>query len=238
MSIHINAKKNDIARIVILSGDPNRMKFMAYKYLDDVKEVSNLRNASFYTGYYKGKKITFGSHGMGQYSTGTYANELYVEYGVDVIIRCGSASTYRKEWKLLDLVIINRSYSDNTAISMLNNNELQKVYYPDKILTDELINSAKKLNFDYKIGSVHSADVFYSIRNIEDTIKETASDVVDAESYALFAVAKRYGKKAASILQISDILPNMEFVDSITREQKFNKSFETVLQMISDYKAL
>ncbi|MBZ4212774.1 purine nucleoside phosphorylase DeoD-type [Mycoplasma sp. U97] len=233
MSIHINAKRNDIARRVILSGDPLRMKYMAYKYLTDVKEVSNVRNESYYTGVYKGKRITFGSHGMGAHSAGTYATELIVEYGVDLIIRCGSASSYKPEINVLDTAIITRAYSDNLAISRLTNNELSHIYYPNKLVVDSLVDSANRLGKKYSLLSVHSADVFYSNRSILDTISETQSDIVDAESFAIFAVAKKFDKKAAAVLQISDNLPKMEYSDSITREQKFTDIFEIALDMIA-----
>lgn len=229
MSYHINAKKNDIARVVILSSDPKRMAYMAYKFLENVQEVSNLRNQNFYTGEYKGQKITFGSHGMGQYSAGTIATELIVEYGVDVLIRCGTAGAYTPDYKLLDTVIINRAYSDNLAISRLINNELSHVYFPDKLLVDQFEQSAKELNIPYKLSSVHSADVFYSNRSVEDTVDETGSTIVDAESFALFAIAKKYGKRAGAILQISDSIPNMEFIKPIEKEQKITKVFEIVL---------
>ncbi|WP_406617045.1 purine nucleoside phosphorylase DeoD-type [Mycoplasmopsis adleri] len=238
MSLHVNAKKNEIARIVVLSSDPKRMEFMAYKFLKNVKQVSNMRNQNFFTGEYKGKKVTFGSHGMGQYSAGTIATELIVEYGVDVLIRCGSASSYVPELKLLDTVIINRAYSDNLAVSRLVNNELSHVYYPNKILTDELENTAKKLDIPYTLASIHSADVYYSNRSIKDTISETSSTVVDAECFALFAVAKKYDKKAAAVLQISDNLPNMEFIDQIEREQDIFNAFQIVLETITTNKSL
>ncbi|WP_338822591.1 purine nucleoside phosphorylase DeoD-type [Mycoplasmopsis felifaucium] len=238
MSIHINAKKNEIARIVILSSDPKRMEFMAYKFLTNVKQVSNLRNQNFFTGEYKGKKVTFGSHGMGQYAAGTIATELIVEYGVDVLIRCGSASSYISDINLLDTIIINRAYSDNLAVSRLVNNELSHVYYPNKILTESLEESAKQLKIPYRLESIHSADVYYSNRSISETIDETNSTVVDGESFAIFAVAKRYDKKAAAVLQISDNLPNMEYIDSLAREQGIIKNFEIVLETISNNKTL
>lgn len=83
MSTHISAKKGEIAKIVFLAGDPLRAKFMAKKYLSNVKEVSSVRNENYYTGEYKGHKVTFGSSGMGQFSISTYAHELYNDYDVD-----------------------------------------------------------------------------------------------------------------------------------------------------------
>ncbi|WP_029513453.1 phosphorylase family protein [Mycoplasmopsis primatum] len=236
MSIHISAKKEDIARVVILSGDPQRVRFMAFKYLENVKEVSNIRNQVFYTGMYKNKKITFGSYGMGSHAIGIYAHELYVEYGVDVIIKCGSASSYRADWDVLDTVIIERAYSDNLAISRLINGELSHIYYPNKQTVEQLKKSANKLGIKFHLASIHSSDVFYGNRSIKDTIDETNCDVVDAESFTLFAIAKKQDKKAASILQISDNLPKMEYSDSLTRQQKFTNIFEIVLDASLSHK--
>ena len=229
MSTHISAKKGEIAKIVFLAGDPLRAKFMAKKYLSNVKEVSSVRNENYYTGEYKGHKVTFGSSGMGQFSISTYAHELYNDYDVDVIIRTGSTGAYIKDLDVMRVVIINRAYSDNTSVAQLINNESVNEYYPDKEITNKLIASAKKLHKNAYVTSVHSTDVFYGVRPLEKTIKVTGSEVIEAESFALYAEAKRSNKKAATILQVSDNIPNLVFTDSKTRETKFTDMFEVTL---------
>lgn len=234
MSTHISAKKGEIARICFLSGDPLRSKFMAHKYLKNVKEVSSVRNENYYTGEYRGIKVTFGGHGMGMFSIGAYAHELYNEYGVDVIIRLGSTGSYYDEYNVMDTVIINRAFSDNISIAQLINKENTYEYFPDKGVTDELIKAAKKLNKKALVVSVHSTDVFYATRPLEETKKVSKCQVVEAESYALFAEAKRSNKKAATILQVSDSLAKMEFSDYKTRETGFTEMFEIALEALKN----
>ncbi|WP_412031572.1 purine-nucleoside phosphorylase [Metamycoplasma buccale] len=229
---HIEAKIGEIAETVLMPGDSLRAKFMAEKYLKNVKLVSSVRNALFFTGEYKNKKVTIAGSGMGMFSIGTYAQELYSEYGVNNIIRCGSAGAYSDKLNVMDVIIVNRAYSDNDSISKLTLNENQNEYFPSKELMNKLINSAKKLNKKYYVCSTNSTDVFYSIRSLEDTIKVTKSDVVEAESFALFACAKRNNKRAATILQISDSLPKGDYTDSKTREQKFTDMFEIALETL------
>ncbi|UUD35390.1 purine nucleoside phosphorylase DeoD-type [Mycoplasmopsis caviae] len=234
MSTHIGAKKGEIARVCFLSGDPLRSKFMAYKYLKNVKEVSNVRNETYFTGEYNDIKVTFGGHGMGMFSIGAYAHELFNEYDVDVIIRLGSTGSYYEQYNVMDTVIIDRAFSDNVSIAQLINNENVHEYFPSKEVTDELVKVAKKLGKKAPLVSVHSTDVFYATRPLEETKRVSGCQVVEAESYALFAEAKRSGKKAATILQISDSLAKMEFTDSLTRETKFTDMFEIALESLKN----
>ncbi|VEU77140.1 purine-nucleoside phosphorylase [Mycoplasmopsis columbina] len=236
MSTHIGAEKNQIANIVLLSGDPLRAKYMAYKYLDNVELVNSVRGELFFTGYFKGKKVTIGGSGMGMMSIGVYAHELYADYNVDLIIRLGSTGSYVDEINLFDVVIINRAYSDNVSIAQLTNNETTNEYFPDENASKLLKESAEELKIPYKEASVHSTDVFYAVRPLEETKKISQCQVVECESYALFAVAKKLNKKAATILQVSDSLAKMEFTDSLTRERKFTNMFEIALNMVKNFK--
>ncbi|WP_406616827.1 purine nucleoside phosphorylase DeoD-type [Mycoplasmopsis adleri] len=234
MSTHINAKKDEIARVCFLSGDPLRAKYMAHKYLKNVKEVSNVRNETYFTGEYNGIKVTFGGHGMGMFSIGAYAHELFTEYNVDVIIRLGATGSYYDEYNVMDTVIINRAFSDNFSVAELVNNEKTFEYFPSEEVTKKLIESAKELKIKAPVVSVHSTDVFYAVRPLEETKKITNCQVVEAESYILFAEAKRCNKKAATILQVSDSLAKMEFSDYKTRETGFTNMFEIALNALKN----
>lgn len=111
---HISCTKGEIAKIVLLPGDPLRAKYMAEKFLDNYKLVSSVRNIYFYTGEYKGTKVTIGASGMGSASMGIYAYELFSVYDVDVIIRVGSTGSYIRELNTKDPVVVTRAYADGT----------------------------------------------------------------------------------------------------------------------------
>ena len=112
MSTHIEAKKEDIAKVVIMPGDPNRARFMANKFLTDIKEINTVRAMYGYTGNYKGKKVTIMAHGIGMPSIGIYSYELYKDYDVDLIIRVGSVGAYADDLEALAIVLVTESYSD------------------------------------------------------------------------------------------------------------------------------
>ena len=113
MSVHINAKEGEIANVVLMPGDPLRAKYIANKFLEDAKEVTNVRNILGYTGMYKGKKVTVMASGMGISSMGIYCHELYNEYGVETIIRIGTCGAYDEKLKLRDTIIVQEAYTDS-----------------------------------------------------------------------------------------------------------------------------
>ncbi|MGL5357832.1 MAG: purine-nucleoside phosphorylase [Metamycoplasmataceae bacterium] len=232
MTPHINSKKEDIAKTVLMPGDPLRAKYIAETYLKDVKLVNSVRNMFMYTGTYKGKPVTIAGSGMGCPSIGIYSYELFKFYDVENIIRIGSAGSYVKELKLFDLVLATGAYSDDLSFSELVLGEKNSVYSPDEELNKRIEDSAKKLNIDLHKGVVHSSGVFYSSRKLEDTIKVTKSVCVEMESYALFINAKKLNKKAACLLTISDSLVTHEATNPEQREKSFKKMMEVALGIL------
>ena len=128
MTPHIEAKKEDIASIVIMPGDPLRAKYIAENYLTDYMLVNDVRNMLAYTGYYKGKRVTVMASGMGNPSMGIYSYELFKFYDVDTIIRVGSCGAYTKNLNLYDLILVEESYSDSNYAFVQNG-------FKDKIIT-------------------------------------------------------------------------------------------------------
>src|SRR5688500_2648033 len=114
MGFHISAKNGEIAPVVLMPGDPLRAKYMAEKFLKDIKLVNTTRNIFFYTGTYKSKTISIGASGMGCPSIGIYSYELYNEYNVECIIRVGTCGAYKPEIKLYDLINVDLAYSEST----------------------------------------------------------------------------------------------------------------------------
>jgi purine-nucleoside phosphorylase len=117
MSVHISAKAGEIAKIVLLAGDPLRAKHIADAMLQDVKLVSTTRNAFYYTGIYNGITVTIGASGMGCPSIGIYSYELYNEYGVECIIRIGTAGAYDTTTKVYDVINVEKAFSESTYAS-------------------------------------------------------------------------------------------------------------------------
>ena len=232
MTPHINAKKEDIAKTVLMPGDPLRAKFIAEKFLDNVKLVNTVRNMFMFTGEYKGKKVTIAGSGMGQPSIGIYSYELFKFYDVDNIIRIGSAGSYKKDLGLYEVVLANDSYSDSKTYGQLVLDVDTHIQTPSEHLNEKLKESAKKLNIPLHIGRIHSSDVFYNSRPLEETIQTTQADCVEMESYSLFTNAKKLNKNAACLVTISDNLITHEETSSEEREKTFLKMVEIALGIL------
>ncbi len=221
MTPHIEAKKGEIAKTVLMPGDPLRAKYIADNFLENVKQVSSVRNMLMFTGTYKGKEVSICGSGMGVPSIGIYSYELFKFYDVDNIIRVGSSGAYTKELNLYDVVLATEAYSDSNSFAKLVLEEDLHVALPSDELNKRLMDSAKKLDISLNLERVHSTDVFYATRSLEKTIADTGASCVEMESYGLFINAKVTGKNAACLLSISDHL--------VTHEETTPKQRETTL---------
>ncbi|WP_129647298.1 purine-nucleoside phosphorylase [Mycoplasmopsis maculosa] len=229
---HISCKKGEIAKIVLMPGDPLRAEYMAKNFLENPKLVSSVRNMYFFTGTYKGKEVTIGASGMGAASMGIYAYELFSFYDVDTIIRVGSTGSYIEELDAKQPVLVNRAYADGLGFIELMTGEKEHNSYPSKEILDELRKSAKNMNVNLVEVACHSTDVFYSLRPLEETIEKTNCQVVDNECFALFATAKRCNKKAAALLSVSENLITGANMTSDERLSEFSTMFEIALNSI------
>ncbi len=232
MTPHIEAKKEDIADIVLMPGDPLRAKFIAENFLENVKQVNGVRNMLMFTGEYKGKRISVCGSGMGVPSIGIYSYELYKFYDVDTIIRVGSAGAYSSDLKVYDVVLATESYSDSTAFPKLVLNEDTHVTYSSNSINDKLRAAANSLDIKLHEARVHSSDVFYSARPLDETIKVTKAKCVEMESTGLFTNAKATGKNAACILSISDHLITGELTSAQQRQTTFSDMINIALESV------
>lgn len=230
---HNEAKKGEIAKVVLMCGDPLRAKFIVENFFDDYKLVNSVRNMYCYTGHYNGKEISVAGSGMGIPSMGIYSHELYTEYDVDTIIRVGTAGAYVKEAKVGDIVLALGASSNSNYASQFN---LRGTY--SAIATYELIEKgvevAKENNFDYHVGNVFSSDIFYD--NDPDYWKKWAELgvlAVEMESYGLYINAARLNKKAMTVLSISDSFVTKESTSSETRQTGFTKMMKLALEVAS-----
>ena len=230
MTPHIEAKKEDIAKVVLMPGDPLRAKHIAENYLEDYKIINTVRNMLGYTGFYKGKKITIMSSGMGIPSMGIYSYELFKFYDVDKIIRIGSAGSYKENLKIYDLVLVEGAYSESTY-GITQSLDTDDVIYSDKDINDTILKAADKLNYKINRGLVHSSDVFYKESNMpSESVKKYNLLAVEMETFALFHNAKVLNKKASAILTISDNLVTHEETTSEERQKSFNEMMVLALE--------
>lgn len=227
---HIEAQKGDIAKVVLMPGDPLRAKFIAETYLEDVKQFNTVRNMFGYTGNYKGKEVSVMGSGMGMPSIGIYSYELFTEYGVESIIRVGSAGSYSEKANVYDVVLADSAYSESSFAKVAFGYE-EDVLRPSEALNQDLLESAKKLDIPVIEGRIHSSDVFYrdSGTTWEDLRDNHDVLCVEMESFALFANAQKLGKKAACILTISDSFVTEEITSAKERQTAFTKMMEIAL---------
>jgi len=229
---HIEANKGDIAKTVLMPGDPLRAKMIADTFLDNVKQFNTVRNMFGYTGTYKGKEISVMGSGMGMPSIGIYSYELYTQYGVEEIIRIGSCGAYSKTLKLYDVLLVDKAWSES-SYAKTQNGSTDEYTYPSDELNQELRQIAKTLNIDITEGTIHSSDVFYreEFKDFE-TIRDTYGAIaVEMESFALFHNANVTGKKAACLLTVSDSLVTSEATTAKERQNAFTKMMDIALNL-------
>lgn len=229
---HITSKVEDIANVVIMPGDPLRAKYIAEHFLSDVKLVNSVRNMTAYTGFYKDKKVTVFPSGMGIPSIGIYAYELYKFYNVDTIIRVGSCGTYKEDLNLFDIILVDKSYSESNFAKTylgIDTNEAKGC----EELNNKIKDTALTLNKKIEVGNVYCSEAFYSLVDKESIlIKDKNCLAVEMESYALFHIANSLGKRASTILTVSDSLVTKEETTALEREQGFNEMILLTLESI------
>jgi len=229
MTPHNEAKKEDIAKIVIMPGDPRRAKFITENYLSNYQLVNDVRGMLAYTGEYKGKKVTVMASGMGMPSMGIYSYELFKFYDVDVIIRVGSMGAYDTSLDLYDVVVATESYSDSTFAKVQDGTE-DNILLSDVILNEKILSTANQMNINIHQGRVYSTDVFYAEKKDIDYMNNTLKCLgTEMETFALFHNAKHLGKKATAILTVSDHLRTGKETTPEERETAFRNMMELAL---------
>ena len=228
---HNEAKTGDIAKTVLMPGDPLRAKFIADTYLEDVVCFNKVRNMFGYTGTYKGKKVSVMGGGMGMPSIGIYSYELYHFYGVDNIIRIGSAGGIAENIKLRDIVIgMGASTNSNFAAQY----QLPGTYAPiaDVELRRKAVEAAEKMNIKTVVGNVLSSDTFYDDNKDANSLWRKMNILcVEMEAAALYMNAARAGKKALCLLTISDHVFTGESLSAEDRQLTFREMMEIALEI-------
>ncbi len=227
---HISAKKEDIAKTVLMPGDPLRAKFIAEIFLESPVLVNNVRGVQGHTGTWKGVPVTVMASGMGIPAIGIYSWELYNFYDVDNIIRIGSAGAMRDDLKLMDIVAGQGACTDSNFAHQF---ELNGTFAPiaDYTLLSNCVEAAKEKGIDMKVGNILSSDNFYSPSNCDDSTKWRDMGVmaVEMEAAGLYMNAARAGKRALCICTISDHLYRSEALSSEQRQLSLTQMIEIAL---------
>ncbi len=232
MTEHIEAKKNEIAKTVIMPGDPLRVKMIATRYLSDYKLVNQVRGILAYTGKYKGKEVTIMASGMGMPSIGIYSYELFKFYDVDTIIRVGTCGAYSPDLNLYDTVLETEAYSDSNYAYNQNGATYDTINSNEE-LNEKIKKTALKININLITGKIHSSDVFYKENdNFKELYKHKNCLGVEMESFALFHNAKILNKKATCLLTISNNLANGSTTSSLERQNAFTDMIVLALESI------
>lgn len=229
---HIEAKLGDIAKTVIMAGDPLRAKFMAEKYLENPVQYNNVRGMLGYTGIYNGKRVSIQGHGMGIPSIGIYTYELFNFYEVDTIIRVGSAGAIDDDLNIGDIVMGMGACTNSHYASQYN---LSGTYAPiaDFELLRRAADEAQKRGYRYKVGNLYSSDTFYD--DDQTALKQWQKMgvlAVEMEAPALYMNAARAGKKALCICTISDCPFKNVATTSQERQTAFTNMMEVALALI------
>ena len=230
MTIHIGAKKSDIAGTVLMPGDPLRAKWAANKFLSNVAEVNTVRGMFGYTGSLKKNKVTIHGSGMGMPSVSIYANELIRDYNAKTLIRIGSAGGMQKSVSLRDIVIAMTATSVSTPSSTIFK-ELNFAPCADFGLLKNATMIAESKKKKTHVGGIYSSDTFYDERpDLNKELTRHGILAVEMETAELYNLALRYKRRALSILTISDHLQTGKALSSKDRESSFNDMVEIALE--------
>jgi len=234
MSIHNEAKNGEIAKVVLMPGDPLRAKYIAENFLEDYKLVNQVRNIFAYTGKYKGQEITVMASGMGMPSMGIYCYELYKFYDVETIIRIGSCGSYVEEINLLDTILVEESYTTGNFAENMSGEKCDTVL-ASKEINEILEETAKNENIKYVKSNVACTECFDAymvdpseyVKRLPKNKNITCSEM---EAFALFYTAKVLNKKAACLLTVVDSNCKKEVLTTEAREKSLNDMIKLALE--------
>lgn len=237
---HIDLKGSEVGfgKTVLMPGDPLRAKYIADNFLEDAVLVNGVRGVNGYTGYYKGVKVSVMASGMGMPSIGIYSYELYKFFGVQNIIRVGSAGAINEKVKVRDIVVGMGACTNSNFPSQYNmNGTIAPICDYDMLSTAKNIADNKGLNIH--IGNLYSSDTFYDDSFPSANWGKVGCLAVEMEAAALYCTAMRLGMRALAICTISDILfPPFTALDADSREKTFTAMMELALDSAVEYDKL
>ena len=231
---HNEANIGDIAKTVVMPGDPLRAKYIAENFLDNYKLGNQVRGMYAYTGTYKGKEITVMAHGMGMPSVGIYTYELFKIYGVENIIRIGSCGGYKPELKLFDIILTENVFSESNYSLTLNNDNCH-IVSSNSDLNSIIEDTAKDSNINVVLGNtvctdcfdVYMTDVNKFLERVPDNFNPVAAEM---EAFALFYNAKLLNKKASCLMSVVD----SKFIKDIATPEERQTGLNTMIKLALD----
>ncbi|MBP5374003.1 MAG: purine-nucleoside phosphorylase [Bacteroidales bacterium] len=228
---HIGATEGQIAKTVIMAGDPLRVQFMAENYLENPVLFNKVRGMLGYTGTYKGRPVSVMGHGMGIPSIAIYTYELYNFYNVETIIRIGSSGALDKDLHIGDLVLAMGACTDSNYGAQY---QLPGTFAPiaSYDLLTKAVESCKQMGYPFKVGNVLSSDVFYSDTPQNDKWMKMGVLAVEMEASALYMNAARAGRKAMALFTVSDHLLTGEVTTSEQRQKTFTRMMDVALSLV------
>ncbi len=228
---HNQAEVGQIAKTVLMPGDPLRAKFLAEKYLENVEQFNSVRNMFGYTGTYKGKPVSVMASGMGMPSMGIYCYELYTMYDVERIIRIGTCGSLQEDVHIRDIILAQGACTDSNYAHQY---ELPGTF--SAISTFSLLQQAaalcKEKGLNYHVGNVISSDIFYHQDDCNGKWAKMGCLAVEMETYALFTTAASLKKEAMALFTVSDSLVSNEKTSADEREKTFTEMMDVALGLI------
>lgn len=234
MSIHINAKKGDIADTILLPGDPLRAKYIAKNYFEDVIQYNEVRGMLGYTGTYKGKRISVQGTGMGVPSISIYVNELIREYDVQKLVRVGTCGGMKDDVNIRDIILAQGATHDSQSNKMIFGN-IEYAPIADFDLLKNAYDIAKQKKLKTHVGNVFTSDTFYrdNAKEVNDLLSMYNVLGIEMEAAALYTLAAKYDRQALAILTVSDHIITGEATSSEERQTSFNDMMEVALEAVS-----
>lgn len=230
MSTHINAKEGAIAETILLPGDPLRAKYIAENFLENPVCYNEVRNMLGFTGTYKGKRISVQGTGMGIPSISIYITELMREYNVQNLIRVGSCGAIQKDIKVRDVILAMSASTDSQVNRKIFGGFMDYAPTANFELLKNAYDAGVKKGLNLKVGNVFSADMFYDDRADHNLWAQYGILAVEMETSALYTLAAKYGRKALSILTVSDHILTGEETTAEERQTTFNEMIEVALE--------
>lgn len=230
MTVHIGAAPEDIARTVLMPGDPRRAEWAAKSFLDNARLVNEVRGMLGFTGEWKGHPVTIQGSGMGMPSLSIYANELIRDFGAKTLIRIGSCGAMQSEVKVRDVVIAMTA----STMSTPSNGFFREIRFAPCAnfeLLEAAVRAARNKGTPFHVGGIYSSDVFYDERpDLDEAMTRHGVLAVEMECAELYTVAARHGARALAVLTVSDHLRTGEALPSEDRERSFGDMVEIALE--------
>ena len=230
-TFHIEAEEGQIAKTVLMPGDPLRAKYIAENYLTDVICYSQIRGMNGYTGYYNGKKVSVQGSGMGIPSMGIYSYELFTQFGVDTIVRVGTCGAVRRDVNVGDMIL--------TMGCCTNSNYAAQYHLPgtfaalaDYELLEQAVAKAREMKIPFRVGNIFSSDVFYEDTKGEKGQWEKMGVLAqEMETYSLYCNGARCGKRALSFLTVGSSIHSDRALTNEEREKNLDAMIRCALEV-------